>query len=772
MATNKLQGLTISIGGDTTELSNALKKPNKEVSDIQSKLKTLNQALKVDPSNVELLEQKYRLLGTAIDKNEDKLKLLKNAQQQFINEGRDIDSTEYIELQKQIALTTKKVRDLEKEQGDVSNSLKNFDTSGIRHIGKEIDNLDDSIEDVDRSSSSMKDALKGAFIGGGIVEGIGAIVSSMGNLIDQSKETIKIMSSLGVSSRLSGYSIKETKESYNQLYGVLGDNQTTATTVANLQALGLEQDKLTELTEGTIGAWAKYGDSIPIDGLAEAINETVKTSKVTGTFADVLNWAGTNEDKFNEKLEKTKDASQRANLILEELNKQGLTEAASGWRENAGYLVDMNLAQSKWEQATASMAEKVMPYFAMIKGGMADILDTTLGVFTGEISFDQFISSFDSMFTNVLSSFSTFGQQLITKGLNMLVSLSQGFAQGYPNFMSSIYDLIQNFANYIAENAPMFIQKGFEVLSNLVQGIINALPVMIEKIPQIITTFANIINDNFPTILMKGAELLWQLITGILSAIPDLIANIPQIIEAIWSTIMAFNWLNLGKNIIDFLGKGIKSMFNFIKSNASGIAKNIWDALTHLPQTLWNLGKNMISKMGSSITNATGTVGGAIKGVFNAVVNGIKSLPSKMLDIGKNIVKGIWDGITGMADWLWGKVKGWADDILGGIMGFFGIHSPSRVMRDLIGKNLVAGIGEGILQNDNLALNPLRQLEKEMQTSISPNVSSTINRTLSLNNRTETIVPVQIDLEGKPIVNTVIRQITRSQSLRTNFKGA
>lgn len=308
-----------------------------------------------------------------------------------------------------------------------------------------------------------------------------------------------------------------------------------------------------------------------------------------------------------------------------------------------------------------------------------------------------------------------------------LSKLDEIFIEGIPNAIDGLLTMLQSLGDYLTESAPMFIDKGFEMLSNLVQGIINAIPIIIQQLPKVITTFANIINDNFPTILMKGAELLWQLITGILSAIPDLIANIPQIIEAIWSTIMAFNWLNLGKNIIDFLGKGIKSMFNFIKSNASGIAKNIWDALTHLPQTLWNLGKNMISKLGSAITNTTGTVGGAIKGVFNAVVNGIKSLPSKMLDIGSNIVKGLWNGIKNVTGWIKDKIGGFVDDIVGGIKSFFGIHSPSTVMRDMIGKYLPPGIAVGF----ELAMpksmksmgNDIDKMTNDMQKRIDMNMS-------------------------------------------------
>ncbi|UTY39380.1 phage tail tape measure protein [Allocoprobacillus halotolerans] len=154
---------------------------------------------------------------------------------------------------------------------------------------------------------------------------------------------------------------------------------------------------------------------------------------------------------------------------------------------------------------------------------------------------------------SLISSFLTQAPSLLSQGMTMVAQLSQGLVTGIPNLISSALMMVQTFATNLANQAPVIIQKGFEMLSNLVQGILNALPVMIQQLPQIITTFANIINDNFPTILMKGAELLLQFIKGILSAIPTLIANIPQIIQAIISVILAYNWLNLGKQIIQFL---------------------------------------------------------------------------------------------------------------------------------------------------------------------------------------------------------------------------
>ena len=285
--------------------------------------------------------------------------------------------------------------------------------------------------------------------------------------------------------------------------------------------------------------------------------------------------------------------------------------------------------------------------------------------------------------------------EFIDKGLDWAVNLSKGFIKGFPKAYSSFLDGLQGIVDKIAEYTPIIINKGFEMLSNLVQGMINALPIAIEKIPQIITSFANIINDNFPTILMKGAQLLFQLIKGIISAIPTLVANIPQIIHAIVSVLMAFNWLNLGKTIITTLGNGIGSMLGFIGNVGTSIFNAIKNAIINLPSTLFNLGKSASQGLGNAIGSMVSFIKNKALSIVNIIVDTIKSIPSKMLDIGKNIVKGIWKGISSMTGWIADKVGGFVDGIVDGFKDFFGIHSPSRVMANLIGKFLPQGIALG-----------------------------------------------------------------------------
>ena len=252
----------------------------------------------------------------------------------------------------------------------------------MNNTKKAIDNLENSTDDVGQAMQEAKDdtlsfgdALKANLGAGAIIEGIKSITGSIANIVEESREYRKVMASLEISSQKAGYTAEETAQSYEKLYGVLGDDQTAATTVANLQAIGLEQDDLTKLTDAAIGAWATYGDSIPIDGLSEAINETIKAGQVTGTFADVLNWgskesetfgvklksnteaneewnksvseAKTAEDFFNLALQDAGTEAERANLIMQAMADQGLSKAGDAWQKHNASLVEANKTQAK-----------------------------------------------------------------------------------------------------------------------------------------------------------------------------------------------------------------------------------------------------------------------------------------------------------------------------------------------------------------------------------------------------------------------------------------
>lgn len=350
---------------------------------------------------------------------------------------------------------------------------------------------------------------------------------------------------------------------------------------------------------------------------------------------------------------------------------------------NAIHEIQENLKITNTTQEEASTT--LSGSFNMMKASWSDFL--------GSLSTGQNVTQ---TFKNLMSSVGTFvGGNLIPMLGNMVKSAFTIVTDGFNN-MPQILDAVQKFASSIAKQAPTFIKTGFEMLNKLADGIISALPVMISKIPTIISTFANVINDNALTVLMSGAKLIGNLVMGIIQSIPVLIANVPKIIMAIVNVWSAFNWLQLGANAVKGLGNGLKSMFGAIKSTGQGLLNAVKSGLSNLPSALMNLGR-------SAVYSLSGTIGGlghlgrnAMLKIASAIESAIRTLPSKMLGIGKDIVKGIWNGISGMGGWIAKQVGGFASGIVNKFKKSLGIHSPSRVMRDMVGVYIGQGIGVGI----------------------------------------------------------------------------
>lgn len=302
-----------------------------------------------------------------------------------------------------------------------------------------------------------------------------------------------------------------------------------------------------------------------------------------------------------------------------------------------------------------------------------------------------------TLMTELYAQISAQAPGLLQKGYELLSNLVDGFVQAIPEVLPRVLDFIQGIGEKLAEAAPVLIEKGFEILSKLVEGITTAIPILIAKVPEIITTFANVINDNFPTILSKGVELLGQLALGIVQAIPDLVAHIPDIIQAIVAVFTAYNWLALGQNIIQFLGNGIRSMVSAAVSAAQNVQTGIINAIKNLPSTLSNLGKNAISGLGSAIASGISSV---ISHARN-IVTGIKTAFTSINwgSIGSNIISGIANGIAGAVGGLVNAAINAAKSAFNAAKEALGIHSPSTLFRDEIGKNMALGMGIGFERN-------------------------------------------------------------------------
>lgn len=376
--------------------------------------------------------------------------------------------------------------------------------------------------------------------------------------------------------------------------------------------------------------------------------------------------------------------------------------------------------------------------------------------------------------------------KLLTAGAGIIQKLSQGLKEKLPDLIPIAMQALVDFSGSIRENAGLLIDSGLQLIITLAQALIDNIPVLIETIPTIITNLCGIINDNAPKLLTAGISLIVQLALGLIKAIPTLIANVPQIIEAIVSVFTAFNWLSLGKNIIKLLSDGVTGMIATAQSSAKSIYDGIYGIFEKLPETLLNfgknaiqslsigisslaanaqaagagiftivrsviaqlpgallnLGKNAISGLLGTITSSVGNMRGAAQGVLNAILNAIRSLPSQLLSIGSNSVQRFagafrsldWSGIgrnmiNGIISGIGSAVSGLVNAAVNAAKSAFnaakralGIHSPSKLFADKIGKFIPPGIGVGMekampqLKKDIAA--DMHSLADEMQATV------------------------------------------------------
>ena len=404
---------------------------NRELRTTKDELGYTEAAFRGQANTLEALTEKDRLLRKEVEQQEEKIRAL--------NEALEKSSEIYGETDKRtdgyrqsLLKAKKELINMQEELDDTEKYLKEAMDSSDK-CAKSIDGLGKDVSGAGEELGGFElslDNLKGMLAGGAVVGGIQAVTGAILGVVEETKEYRQIMGTLEVSSKAAGYTADETAEAYKRLHGVLGDTQTAATTLSNLQAIGAEQDDLITIIDAATGAWAKYGDSIPIDGLAESINETIRAGQVTGTFADVINWgsdeletfgvhlkenieftelsdeelakltetqraeyeatkaqyeaieewnksvleAKTSEDYFNLALQDCADQSARTQLMLDTLREQGLVELGEDWRVVNQDIIDMNEAEGELEAAMGRLGAILSPLAADLVSFGADAL--------------------------------------------------------------------------------------------------------------------------------------------------------------------------------------------------------------------------------------------------------------------------------------------------------------------------------------------------------------------------------------------------------------
>lgn len=611
-------GPKISIKGES-EFNQSISKINQNLKEYGSELKAVSSEFDAQADSMESLTAKNKVLKKQYDEQSDKMKLLSD-QIKKQTDYLEAQANEIQQLTNEYGENSSQVQKAEKAYANTESTISklktafNETTAYANKLSSEISDNDSKLDDLAKSASDastqvekvgdsseqtgeklkktktdvqqLKDSFNMQEAAQQVSDFASGMVENIKGAVEESKEYLKIMGSLEVSSSHLNYTTNETKQTYKQLIGVLGDTQSAATTTANLQAIGLEQSQLTQITKGAIGAWARYGDSIPIDGLAESINETIKTGTVTGNFADMLNWAGTSEDEFNEKLEQCSDNSERAQLVLDEMANQGLMKSADAWNENNKALVESNKAQDDYNEAMADFSKAVMPVF----------------------------TEFTKALTTIIQIFSELpepAQQMIAVLIGIIAVLTT---------IAPLILAVGTACGWSAGGVGALVTAAAPVIAIIV-AIIAAIMAIIYVI-QNWDEVLNFLTETWESVCNKVSE-LWE---GFKKSWTDGFNNVKQKINDFFQN-LGENFANGLNNFQNWISNMLSAIVNWAKDFASkgknaavNLVKNIANEIKSLPGQFLQWGMDMMSNFASGIWKGfTGWVKGKISGVTNFI---------------------------------------------------------------------------------------------------------------------------------------------------------
>lgn len=686
MASGKIKGITIEIGGDTTKLGKAIANTEAQTRSLQGELKQVEKLLKMDPGNTDLMAQKQQILTQAIRETTEKLNVLKNAEEQVIeqfNKG-DIGEDQLRAFQREIIKTQSELDDF---------------NSKLNGTAEEIEDVGESAEESGEGFTIMKGALADLVSNAiqGAISAIGNFVGSLMELSEATEEYRTMQAKLEGSANTFGYTIDFANEKYKEFYQYLGDDQASTNAITNLMGIGTSTESLSKLVDGASGAWTAYGDSINVESLTEAISETILCGKVTGSFADTINWTkdanenlktalGGNveatkayndaineglpvEDAFNEALAKITDSQERADVVAQFLNST-YGESKSTYDELNKSVMDTNNAELQLKETQAQLGETLAP--------VNDALT--------------------NMKSQALEAITPIVEKLADEFLNLLTWLKEN-----PTAMTALTAVV------ITLTTSFTILAGVLAIQGLINGVSKAFAflnttMLANPIVLIVTLLAGLVAgfiylwnncEAFRQFWIDLWETLKTTASTIVQAIGDFFTvTIPNFFQSFIGWIKS-NWANLLLILINpFAG-----LFKYFYENNTKFRDFVNNAIVEikqLPGKAWTWFQNTINKVVSFATNLKTKAKDAGKKLVDNLIDKVKELPKKIMSVGTDTVKGLWNGISNSITWIKEKVGGFAKDILKSMKKALDINSPSKKAEKEIGEQIANGVVKGV----------------------------------------------------------------------------
>ena len=619
----------IGIGADDSELK-------EKIDETEETLKGLGDEQKKTQKETEQTTSKFQELAETIDKQSKELSDLKGEYTQaIINFGKG--SAEAKELEgKMSSLNT----ELSKN--------KEMYSKAANEAGK----LASSLDENEKSFGTAEVAI-GSFIGNSLSNLGSKIMETVGNiaaLADETREYREDMAKLDSAFTSAGHSTETAQKAYDGFYKILGESDRTVEAVNHLAEMTQNEKELADWTTICAGVTARFGDSLPIEGLTEAANETAKVGKVTGPLADALNWAGISEDEFNKKLAKCNSEQERASLITSTLNGE-YAAAAEEYNKLTANTQAARDATNNMEQAQAALGAAIEPvttaWTNLKAGAMQWLVDTGLPALQT-------------------------GWQWVLDNIPTIAVIVGGLTAAWLAFGGA-----QTLLNAV-QTAGIAIQTALNAVMTA-----NPIGLIILAITALVAGFM---------LLWKNCEGFREFWKGLWEIIKDAAKAVADWFKDAWS--VTIEWLKGAvAKIKDFFAAawtGIKNAFSAVGSFFSGV----WDKIKGVFSTVGSWFSQKFTEAKNKIFSAFSNIKAKFAEIWGKIKEAFKT--GDFTKIGKDLLKGLWNGIKDTTQWLKDKVKGVVDKIKGWFTGKDGFdeHSPSKwseQVAEYVNKGLAIG---------------------------------------------------------------------------------
>lgn len=661
---------TLQFQADITDFKSAMQEANRAVKLANSEFKAASSGMDDWSGSTDGLAAKLRQLGDVHDAEKRKLDVLQAAYEQTVAEQGAASAAAddlKIKINNQQAVVNKTEKELDAYAARLEEVERGADgaASDVKKAGDAAKEAGDDAKDGADGWSIMKDVIADF-----ISNAVQGAVDALKNLAAETREYRRDMAQMAQNAADAGQDMGAMKDVLKDVASVTGETDAAMEGLNMLMATGLDTTNLTNAAEAFAGAATKF-DGLKFEGLAEGLQESLAVGEAVGPFAELIERMGGDLEAFNEGMAACTTQAEKQQYAMQWLNESGLQEVHDSYVQNNTDLVEAEKAQFRHNEAMAKLGAVIEP----INTALANL---------GAIIIEKVTPVVESIIT------------WVQENLPTIAPIIAGIAAALGVLAAAL--AIQSIISGVT--------KAFALLNTTMLA--NPIVLIVAAIAGLVAAFV---------ILWNKSEAFRNFWIGLWEKIKNAFASVANwLTKTMQSTIKIFSdaWKKAGEWLV-------KTIINIVTSFQNAWAKikdawgkvgewfsGIWSKITGAFSGTASWFGNMFGKAWSGIKNAFSNVGSFFSGIWDK----IKSVFSidGMLSIGRNLAEGLWRGLSNSIQWIKDKISGWVGNVMDFIKGLFGIHSPSAVMRDEVGKMLGLGMAEGIEASRNAVNGAVRKL--------------------------------------------------------------